>query len=198
MPHVLQGLGCLLSGALWPLHYSVASFPNITCCLRFPWQDGRFYCTWWRRTTAADKAGSTRLNAWQLFLFPLVLLSAEALSSRHGNMPFPKTLPDVMTNTTQQDRGVNLWRDSWPVRNRRWERADSLVHSISSPTIAACERMFHVACQDMAHSHASCEAVPVPRCFCFLASLSHLLVSLIHSYSHWLHSFQVKLLRFNL
>lgn len=170
--HVLQGLGCLLSGALWPLHYSVASFPNITCCLRFPWQDGRFYCTWWRRTTAADKAGSTRLNAWQLFLFPLVLLSAErwAVGMRYA---FPKDSSDVMTNTTQQDRGVNLWRDSWPVRNRRWERADSLVHSHLIPNY--CSVRTDVPCGLPGHgpSHAFLWSCASPTLFllpCFLVS----------------------------
>ena len=140
------------------------------------------------RSTAACKAGSTWLNAWQFFLFPLVLLSAEhwALGMRYA---FPKDSSDVMTNTTQKDRGVNLWRDSWPMRNRRWERADSLVHSHLIPNYFSVRTDVPCGLPGHVPNHTFLWSCASPCCFCFLTSLSHLLVSLIHSCSHWLHSF---------
>ena len=54
---------------------------------------------------------------------------------------FPKDSSDVMTNKPQKYRGVNLWGNRWPMRNRRWEGADSPVPPPSHPQLLQCARM---------------------------------------------------------
>lgn len=186
-PSASWGLGHLISG---DLHHPVKS-PHSQIPLAasgFPGRksgiapdEGRY--------AAPSKLSWTQLNTWQFLLFPLVLHSDEHWVL-HIRSVFPKDSSDATSNMTQKYREVNLWGKSWPLRNRRWEWADSLVYSPAHPQLfhsadVPCGLPGHVPSYAFPWSRASSFLPHIV--FAFLTSLPHFLVFLTPA-AHWLYS----------
>lgn len=178
-PSVSWGLGHFFSG---DLHHPVESpYSQITFAVSCsPGRKLGFTVHDEGRPVAASKPGSTQLNTWQFCLFRQVMHSNEHWVL-HMRSLFLKDSSHAMSNMTQKFRGVQLWGKSWPLRNRRWERADSLVYSPSHPQLfqgaaVPCGLPGYVP------SYAfpwSCASSILPHVvFAFLVSLPHFLAFL--------------------
>lgn len=96
--HVLPGVLATCSVEIFD-HYTVESpHPQISLTVSgSPGKMSDFTAPDEGRTTAASKPGSTQLNAWQFYLFPLVFYPPHwfcvQLSTEHWawDLPFPKT-----------------------------------------------------------------------------------------------------------
>lgn len=167
--------------------YHIVESPHpqiITCCLRFPWQEVRLYCTWWRGPAATSETGLPQLSAKQICFFHHWFCIQ--MSTEHGawDLLFPETLQ--MQWLIQTRRSVELTREG---RVEQWEigdeRADSLVHSSPPPTLPRCgwsvwfARTRPQLCFELGD-------IILPHDFCSPCSLPHFLVSL--TLWPWLHS----------